>query len=142
MAAIAFLEVGRPFGENDLVRLEQRVGFELPEELVAFLRNSNGGRPEYCTFTIPELEVAVDLCEVIGIGERWGIEYWLDEYGTDMPSRSIPVGFETYGNCVLVRDDGGVYYWDIYGIYGKGKGSRIYYVADSFRSFIDELERK
>ena len=146
MKQLEFHEVGPPFSEAQLLALEERVGFTFPADLVTFLRKNNGGRPLYCEFFVPGINDTVDFHEVIGIGEPKGIEFWLDEYEGalfegEFPERMVPIGFESFGNGIMVKDDGGVYYWDLDYHYGDGHTTNVYKIADSFSAFIDGLQR-
>ena len=146
MKDLEFHEVGPPFTEAQLLALEKRVGFKLPDDVVTFLRRNNGGRPLYSEFFVPDLGEWIDFHEVKGIGASKGIEFWLDEYQSPIyeggfPEHMLPIGKDTFGDWILVKSDGGVYYWDIDGYYSDGSTTDKYKVADSFSAFIDSLQR-
>jgi len=126
--------------------LENR-GFVLEDSYRQFLESVNGGVLFDNEILIPELHESVPVHVLYGIGVQTTCDIltWLKEFAGDLPPRFVPIGSDPGGNDFLLRADSVVacpiYYWDYSWSYpGSDEGKNTYFVADSFRQFLSQLE--
>ncbi|TCS96550.1 SMI1/KNR4 family protein [Hazenella coriacea] len=131
-------------------RFEHHIGFSLPEDYKAFLRQYNGGLTSvrYCNFFVNELNEEIPLNVLYGLGvdyEQADLQVWYDEYKDDLLPNSLIIGNDPgSGMIVLVNDleGSGVYYWDHSWYFEQSdEEQNSYKIADSFQSFLDGLKK-
>ena len=134
--------------EEEILKLEDEIGFTLPNDYKEFLINFNGGVPEvkYSTFTLNELEENIGLQVLYGLDleENLDLREWYEEYEDDLLDDCLIIGHGIgFGFIVLVNSPevSGVYFWDnSFELDNSSEDENIYKISDSFRQFIDELK--
>ena len=134
--------------EEEILKLEDEIGFTLPNDYKEFLINFNGGVPEvkYSTFTLNELEENIGLQVLYGLDleENLDLREWYEEYEDDLLDDCLIIGHGIgFGFIVLVNSPevSGVYFWDnSFELDNSSEDQNIYEISDTFRQFIDELK--
>ena len=134
--------------EEEILKLEDELGFTLPNDYKEFLINFNGGVPEvkYSTFTLNELEENIGLQVLYGLDleENLDLREWYEEYEDDLLDDCLIIGHGIgFGFIVLVNSPevSGVYFWDnSFELDNSSEDENIYKISDTFRQFIDELK--
>lgn len=134
--------------EEEILKLEDEIGFTLPNDYKEFLINFNGGVPEvkYSTFTLNELEENIGLQVLYGLDleENLDLREWYEEYEDDLLDDCLIIGHGIgFGFIVLVSSPevSGVYFWDnSFELDNSSEDENIYKISDTFRQFIDELK--
>lgn len=134
--------------EEEIFKLEDEIGFTLPNDYKEFLINFNGGVPEvkYSTFTLNELEENIGLQVLYGLDleENLDLRDWHEEYEDDLLDDCLIIGHGIgFGFIVLVNSPevSGVYFWDnSFELENSSEDENIYKISDTFRQFIDELK--
>ena len=134
--------------EEEILKLEDEIGFTLPNDYKEFLINFNGGVPEvkYSTFTLNELEENIGLQVLYGLDleENLDLREWYEEYEDDVLDDCLIIGHGIgFGFIVLVNSPevSGVYFWDnSFELDNSSEDENIYKISDTFRQFIDELK--
>ncbi|BBK76110.1 MULTISPECIES: SMI1/KNR4 family protein [Clostridium] len=134
--------------EEEILKLEDEIGFTLPNDYKEFLINFNGGVPEvkYSTFTLNELEENIGLQVLYGLDleENLDLREWYEEYEDDLLDDCLIIGHGIgFGFIVLVNSPevSGVYFWDnSFELDNSSEDENIYKISDTFRQFIDELK--
>jgi len=115
-----------------LAALQQAAGAPLPEDYVAFLRRTDGGRPEGNRFDVGAAQGAsVDgFLRAADVGKRAAA------LADRLPPGALPVADASGGNLVLLKpspDGWRVAFWD-------HEEERATEIAASFQVFVDGLE--
>ena len=134
--------------EEEILKLEDELGFTLPNDYKEFLINFNGGVPEvkYSTFKLNELEENIGLQVLYGLDleENLDLREWYEEYEDDLLDDCLIIGHGIgFGFIVLVNSPevSGVYFWDnSFELDNSSEDENIYKISDTFRQFIDELK--
>lgn len=134
--------------EVEILKLEEEIGFTLPDDYKEFLINFNGGVPEvmYSTFTLNELEENIGLQVLYGLDLEKGLDLreWYEEYEDDLLDDCLIIGHGIgFGFIVLVNSPevSGVYFWDnSFELDNSSEDENVYKISDTFRQFIDELK--
>lgn len=134
--------------EEEFFKLEDEIGFTLPNDYKEFLINFNGGVPEvkYSTFTLSELEENIGLQVLYGLDleENLDLREWYEEYEDDLLDDCLIIGHGIgFGFIVLVNSPevSGVYFWDnSFELENSSEDENIYKISDTFREFIEELK--
>lgn len=134
--------------EEEIFKLEEEVGFTLPNDYKEFLINFNGGVPEvkYSTFKLNELEENIGLQVLYGLNleENLDLREWYEEYEDDLLDDCLIIGHGIgFGFIVLVNSPeiSGVYFWDnSFELENSSEDENIYKISDTFKEFIQELK--
>lgn len=134
--------------EEEIFKLEDEIGFTLPNDYKEFLINFNGGVPEvkYSTFKLNELEENIGLQVLYGLDleENLNLREWYEEYEDDLLDDCLIIGHGIgFGFIVLVNSPevSGVYFWDnSFELENSSEDENIYKISDTFREFIEELK--
>ena len=134
--------------EEEIFKLEDEIGFTLPNDYKEFLINFNGGVPEvkYSTFKLNELEENIGLQVLYGLDleENLNLREWYEEYEDDLLDDCLIIGHGIgFGFIVLVNspEGAGVYFWDnSFELENSSEDENIYKISDTFREFIEELK--
>lgn len=134
--------------EEEIFKLEDEIGFTLPNDYKEFLINFNGGVPEvkYSTFKLNELEENIGLQVLYGLNleENLDLREWYEEYEDDLLDDCLIIGHGIgFGFIVLVNSPevSGVYFWDnSFELENSSEDENIYKISDTFREFIEELK--
>ncbi|GAA0077321.1 SMI1/KNR4 family protein [Clostridium sp. CTA-5] len=134
--------------EEEIFKLEDEIGFTLPNDYKEFLINFNGGVPEvkYSTFTLNELEENIGLQVLYGLDleENLDLREWYEDYEDDLLDDCLIIGHGIgFGFIVLVNSPevSGVYFWDnSFELENSSEDENIYKISDTFREFIEELK--
>lgn len=134
--------------EEEILKLEDELGFTLPNDYKEFLINFNGGVPEvkYSTFKLNELEENIGLQVLYGLDleENLDLREWYEEYEDDLLDDCLIIGHGIgFGFIVLVNSPevSGVYFWDnSFELENSSEDENIYKISDTFREFIEELK--
>ncbi|WP_294364762.1 SMI1/KNR4 family protein [uncultured Clostridium sp.] len=134
--------------EEEIFKLEDEIGFTLPNDYKEFLINFNGGVPEvkYSTFKLNELEENIGLQVLYGLNleENLDLREWYEEYEDDLLDDCLIIGHGIgFGFIVLVNSTevSGVYFWDnSFELENSSEDENIYKISDTFREFIEELK--
>ena len=134
--------------EEEIFKLEDEIGFTLPNDYKEFLINFNGGVPEvkYSTFKLNELEENIGLQVLYGLDleDNLNLREWYEEYEDDLLDDCLIIGHGIgFGFIVLVNSPevSGVYFWDnSFELENSSEDENIYKISDTFREFIEELK--
>ena len=134
--------------EEEIFKLEEEIGFTLPNDYKEFLINFNGGVPEvkYSTFKLNELEENIGLQVLYGLNleENLDLREWYEEYEEDLLDDCLIIGHGIgFGFIVLVNSPevSGVYFWDnSFELENSSEDENIYKISDTFKEFIQELK--
>lgn len=134
--------------EEEIFKLEEEIGFILPNDYKEFLINFNGGVPEvkYSTFKLNELEENIGLQVLYGLNleENLDLREWYEEYEDDLLDDCLIIGHGIgFGFIVLVNSPeiSGVYFWDnSFELENSSEDENIYKISDTFKEFIQELK--
>ncbi|MBO1687739.1 SMI1/KNR4 family protein [Clostridium butyricum] len=134
--------------EEEILKLEDELGFTLPNDYKEFLINFNGGVPEvkYSTFKLNELEENIGLQVLYGLDleENLDLREWYEEYEDDLLDDCLIIGHGIgFGFIVLVNSPevSGVYFLDnSFELENSSEDENIYKISDTFREFIEELK--
>ena len=134
--------------EEEIFKLEDEIGFTLPNDYKEFLINFNGGVPEvkYSTFKLNELEENIGLQVLYGLNleENLDLREWYEEYEDDLLDDCLIIGHGIgFGFIVLVNSPeiSGVYFWDnSFELENSSEDENIYKISDTFKEFIQELK--
>ena len=134
--------------EEEIFKLEDEIGFTLPNDYKEFLINFNGGVPEvkYSTFKLNELEENIGLQVLYGLDleENLNLREWYEEYEDDLLDDCLIIGHGIgFGFIVLVNSPevSGVYFWDnSFELENSSEDENIYKISATFREFIEELK--
>ena len=134
--------------EEEIFKLEEEIGFTLPNDYKEFLINFNGGVPEvkYSTFKLNELEENIGLQVLYGLDleENLNLREWYEEYEDDLLDDCLIIGHGIgFGFIVLVNSPeiSGVYFWDnSFELENSSEDENIYKISDTFKEFIQELK--
>ncbi|MFJ2047242.1 SMI1/KNR4 family protein [Paenibacillus taichungensis] len=131
--------------EQKISKLENELGFRLPEDYRVFLSQYNGGTPivHLSLVIVEELNEAIPLEAFYGIyqNKRYDLSHWnLVEYEGEIPEKFIVIGEVAEGGKILLKisENGGVFYWDANDEYNE---EFIYNVGVNFRVFIENLKK-
>ena len=134
--------------EEEIFKLEEEIGFTLPNDYKEFLINFNGGVLEvkYSTFKLNELEENIGLQVLYGLNleENLDLREWYEEYEEDLLDDCLIIGHGIgFGFIVLVNSPevSGVYFWDnSFELENSSEDENIYKISDTFKEFIQELK--
>jgi hypothetical protein len=146
---VAIRHTGRPLSDEDIARLEVRMGTRLPESYRQFLQKNNGGRPPIHGDGIkidrlPGEETDVQV--FFGIDrsiESSNIDWNLSMFENRISDQLLPIACDSFGNlfCLSLskQDYGSVVYCDFEP--NNQLGGAVYYrVARDFDSFLGEIK--
>ncbi|MCC5803760.1 SMI1/KNR4 family protein [Rossellomorea vietnamensis] len=133
--------------DESLEKLEELVGFSLPNDYKEFLKEYNGGtsKVRYSKFFVNDInqEIPLDVLYGIDVNSTFDLYECNEEFEEDMVPNSLIIGDDPgSGFIVLITDpeNYGVYYWD-HSFYfpQSSEDENTYKIADSFKDFMNEL---
>lgn len=100
---------------SDLTKLENYVGYSLPESYKTFLSKHNGGRVKPNTFETTNKEIETSIQFLYGITEK-RIYDLQTNYGEwqrkDRPKSYLPIGVDNFGNSIILDlSHGHILFW-------------------------------
>lgn len=126
--------------------LEKSIGFGLPKDYYDFLLRSDGCRIEDGYVFVEELGQSVLLKCLFSIKNEkkvLTIGYWMNEYGDEIPEKSVIIGNDQGGSFLLFITDGdekGVYFWDDSHFFEQTTDEKnIYLIAEDFVDFLNKI---
>ena len=135
---------------NSLSCLEKYWGFKLPKEYRDFLLKVNGGFPkERSEFCFKDSNEGSVLAAFLGITPQPHNDLldYLRVYTTRIPNNMFPIGYDTFGNLILLsvkgQDRGKIYFWDHEQEAQDGATpdySNLSLIADNFDEFLNGLK--
>ncbi|MEP3478590.1 MAG: SMI1/KNR4 family protein [Fuerstiella sp.] len=137
--------------QSDISKLEDLVGATLPEEYRQFLVESNGGKPQKRSFDCADGDNGGSVRAFFALSSSskpFSLEKACDIYEGRIPSLTLPIACDSFGNLILLsldsnRQRGSVYFWDHEEEDDEEEeGSdwtNVYLAAASFREFTDSL---
>ncbi|MCL6511720.1 MAG: SMI1/KNR4 family protein [Anaerolineae bacterium] len=142
---VTILDAEDPITYNDVARLEERLGFRLPEDYRAFLLQHNGGRPKPNVFSLTDTDLATTedtiawfMC--IKPGDVNDLLETASALQGRIPNNLLPIAVDPFGNyiciAVLGPDKGRIYFWDHE---LESTVSNVYFLADSFDNLLHSL---
>lgn len=135
---------------EQIVKLEETIGFTLPKDYKEFLLETNGGsNKDYDTnkFWVKELDdyIVIDVLFGVDLDENIDIKANLDMFSYDMLPETILIGDSIqHGFIVMICNgpDKGIYYWDHSYVYEVSNDEgNMYWVAESFDDFLKLLNK-
>lgn len=141
----------KPFKEiktEDILIIERELKVELPLDYKNFLLKFNGGIVEKDDSNFVQVEglseeIVIDVFFGIHQNTNSDILYWNREMRDELLEKTIIIADDIIqGFIVLIceGEDKGVYYWDdAYNFETSDDESNVYWIADDFTSFLEQL---
>lgn len=135
--------------EEDLIKFQNEINFELPDDYKNFLINFNGGVPEerYSTFMVDSINQEIGLQVLYGLNLEDGLDLreWYDEYQDDLLPNCIMIGHGLgFGFIILMNspEKSGVYFWDnTFELGESSEDENVYKISDTFKKFLDKVKK-
>lgn len=131
---------------QDISSLENSIGFNLPKDYCDFLLRSDGCRIEDGYVFVEQLKQSVLLKCLFSIKNEkkvLTIGHWMNEYGNEIPEKSIIIGNDQGGSFLLfitIGDEKGIYFWDDSCFFERTTDEKnIYLIAGDFSAFLDKI---
>ncbi|MBZ2401119.1 SMI1/KNR4 family protein [Erwinia amylovora] len=133
--------------EQELVKLENLLGINLPKDYRGFLKKHNGGYPEPDGFDFASGDDGSSVDKFFGISDSKteSIFEYYSTYKDRIPGNYFPVAKDPGGSLILVeigRDTSSVYFWDHESEAEDGDipgMDNVHLISPSFDEFIDNL---
>lgn len=127
-----------------LAVFEAQIKCALPDDYRAFMMRYNGGRPKpsIVDFTLRDGSQSNAVVEgLLAIDSKiWNIEVTWRTLRSRVPSETLPIGTDSFGNKFLLgitgEPRGKVFFWDHELETEDGDWSNVDLIADSFDSFM------
>lgn len=141
----------KPFKEiktEDILIIERELKVELPLDYKNFLLKFNGGIVEKDDSNFVQVEglseeIVIDVFFGIHQNTNSDILHWNREMRDELLEKTIIIADDIIqGFIVLIceGEDKGVYYWDdAYNFETSDDESNVYWIADDFTSFLEQL---
>lgn len=138
------------FNENELIVFLKKIGYELPNDYIEFLKHHNGG---YVKNSISSYykngKQKFILTSMSGLGSDDDLISQYETHKNRIPNPCIPIGRDAGGNlvCLNLSKDryGYVYFWDheeeLKYEEGKITINDLYFIAETFNEFLNSIER-
>ncbi|XSG77251.1 SMI1/KNR4 family protein [Herpetosiphon llansteffanensis] len=115
-----FSQVRPPATDQQLAKLEARIGYPLPETYRTFLRTTNGGRPNPIVFSIKGKWITEGHVNVFSSVDPTDPHHYihrdLDIFGDEIPATMLPIGSDPGGNLICIslagETTGQIFFWD------------------------------
>ncbi|MBO0950803.1 SMI1/KNR4 family protein [Fibrella forsythiae] len=141
----------KPYGDlssDELLKLEEKIGFALPSDYRDFLKISNGGRVLNQVFHVDDLEQDILMNVFYGYNvsqdKVLNLLFWFDKYQDEIPEHSLLIGNDPGGGFILYipyGEDCGVYYYDdSYFFEQSSDEQNTYFIAETFQEFLGLLK--
>ena len=135
--------------EEELIKFQNEINFELPDDYKNFLTNYNGGVPEerYSTFMVDSISQEIGLQVLYGLNLEDGLDLreWYDEYRDDLLLNCIIIGHGLgFGFIILMHspEKSGVYFWDnTFELDESSEDENVYKISDTFKEFLDKVKK-
>lgn len=135
--------------EEELIKFQNEISFELPDDYKNFLINFNGGVPEerYSTFMVDSINQEIGLQVLYGLNLEDGLDLreWYDEYQDDLLPNCIMIGHGLgFGFIILMNspEKSGVYFWDnSFELDESSEDENVYKISDTFKKFLDKVKK-
>lgn len=132
--------------DADIAKLDSEIGFPLPADYKAFLREMNGAQVTGGCFYVRGLKQDVALHILLGIHPEYNwadlISFW-NEFNEDLPENALIIGLDPGANFIVLLGDlheEGVYYWDHKHFFPQSTDLRdMYFISETFSSFLGGL---
>lgn len=137
------------FNENKLIAFSEKIGYELPNDYIEFLRHHNGGYVKNSISTYYKNgEQKFILTSMFGLGSEDDLISQFETYKNRIPNTCIPIGRDAGGNLVCLNLSegkyGNVYFWDHEEEKYEDEKMTIndlYIIAETFKEFLNSIER-
>lgn len=136
--------------EAEVLRVEKKWEFTLPQEYRSFLLLHNGGKPTFDRFKFRQGSYGrsmVDWFLAIYEGKYDNFEDYFDVYKIREPrllNNLVPIAHDPGGNLICIsvlgEDRGAVYFWDHEEEQDEATSENVYLIADTFNEFLQKLE--
>jgi hypothetical protein len=135
-------------GSEEAVRkLEKDFRIKLPEDYRDFLIRDNGGSVTGGHLYVRDLEEDMPMGYFFGLGIKKGfadITEINEEYGDDIPKKSLLIGTDVGSGFILLVADGkndGIWYYDHTYFFDKSNDElNTYFICETFSDFLKMLE--
>jgi hypothetical protein len=140
---------GHPLVDEDIRVLEKKIGADLPADYREFLIRNNGGRPDPRFFPIRGFKNNPfgQVQDFLGIDdpvEACRLDWKYKTFRGRIPANLFPIASEDGGSLICISlagpDRGHVYYWNYYGETRPPTYDNVYFIAETFQSFLDCLQ--
>lgn len=146
-----------PLTSATLKDVEDRLGFELPDDYRNFLLKHNGGQPQPSVFHFKYesgryADSCIDWFLAVYHGEHDNFETYYEMYKGErmrLPPELVPIAHDPGGNLICISvigfRKGAVFFWDHEKEVGDGESpsyKNIHLIADSFAAFIAKVTEK
>jgi len=130
--------------EMNVEDFEKVIGFSLPTDYRDFLVEKNGGvfadaliKPE-----VPG-ELLIDCLFGLGLPDQLSLEFWHDEFKSEIPENSLIIGSDAGGGFLLLCTEVGsspVYYYDHSYLFSSScDDQNTYLISKSFSELLMQL---
>lgn len=145
--AVTFKTSGSNPTEEALEAFEANNALKLPLDYRHFLGANNGGCPSPNACWVEDIDdfVLVDVLYGIARDESSDLQFWIEEYGDEMPKGSVIVGGDPGGAMFILGttvDFSGIYLWDHQHRYAGSseENGNTFFIADTFSTWIQTLQ--
>jgi hypothetical protein len=145
--AVTFKTSGRNPTEAALKAFEVDNALSLPLDYRDFLGSHNGGCPSPNACWVDDIGDFVLVDELYGIArdDASDLQFWIEEYGDEMPEGSVIVGGDPGGAMFILGttvDFSGIYFWDHQHWYAGSseENGNTFFIAETFSTWIQTLQ--
>ena len=113
-----FIDSYNPISENDLKNVENKIGYQLPDEYKSFLLKHNGGRPNLdgVRHNGEHFDYVGHFYAIRGEMYHDDLIHQIKEYKDMIPEGYLPIGESPGGDvfCISLKDPtkGALFHWD------------------------------
>ncbi len=142
--------IGKKISIQDLLNLENLIGFKLPEQFRSFYLRNNGGEPEADHFPAYNEFDPICVSSFLSVKYSYGSENNIEETynkGVEknyLPSDLLPFAIDWGGNYICINNLGEIYFYttdtwmeELTNQENENRNKRL--ICDSFNVFVSSL---
>jgi hypothetical protein len=144
---VIFKTSGSNPNEEALKAFEANNALNLPLDYRDFLVGHNGGCPSPNACWVEDIDDFVLVDELYGIAreDASDLQFWIEEYGDEMPEGSVIVGGDPGGAMFILGTTvgfSGIYLWDHQHRYlgSSEESGNTFFIAETFSTWIHALQ--
>lgn len=133
--------------DNQILMFEEKHHVQIPDRYKSFLMENNGAVwDDGICIPIPSTSESIHVDALFGVGveNKWlDMDYWLEQYGDELPSGTLIIGSDVLEGFILILnmpENSGVYYWDDkLNLAESSSASNCFYICDSIEELLKIL---